>query len=147
MKRLCLVVLLALVTGLCMTARAQVLMRGDADWWTFDDRLYMEVDHITNFDDTPTGELRLRLVATLNRWRDWREGFTLGRRAIRPLDANENRVGIRRKAKLHLPDRRDWYYVTLVLEKRIADGRGPAVWEPLDAIEFDGQYWLEDEWW
>lgn len=147
MKRLCFVVLLTVAAGLFTNARAQVLMRGDADWWTWGDRLYMEVDRITNFDDTPTDELRLRLVATLNRWQEWREGFTLGQRAIRPLDANENRVGVRRKAKFHLPDHGDWYYVTLVLEKRVTGGRGPTAWDPVDAIEFDGQYWFDDLWW
>ena len=147
MKRLRSFLLLMVFAGFLTSARAQVLLRGDADWWTWDDRVYMEVDHVTNFNDTPTGELRLRLVATLNSYRDWRTGFTLGRREIKPLDANENRTGVRRKARLHLPDRHDYYYVTLVLEERVANDDGTSSWQARDAIEFDGQYWLGDDWW
>jgi hypothetical protein len=146
MKRLCLLILLTVFAGFT-SARAQVLMRGDIDWWTYGDRLYMEVEKITNFNDTPTGELRLRLVATLNHYQEWRTGFTLGRRAIKPLAENENRIGIRRKARLHLPDRADWYFITLVLEERVTNSDGTSSWETLDAVEFDDQAWLQDSWW
>ena len=120
-------------------AQAQVVMRGDVDFWTYGSRVRIEVEDITNLDDETTDKLRLVLWASEDPWEDYDRGRILALTALPRLGPNYNFDDVRRTTRLYRPPH-GWYYVTLTLAERTVGEDGRVRWEIRDKVEFDGRY-------
>jgi hypothetical protein len=134
---------LALFVSLLLAAtaigtQAQVVMRGDVNYWTYGSRVRFEVDDITNFSDQPTDRLRLVLWASEDPWEEFDRGRVIGLMALPRLNPRQNLDDVHRTTHLYrVPS--GWYYVTLVLAERTVDENGQVRWLTRDKVEFDGQ--------
>jgi hypothetical protein len=125
-----------LLAGTAIGAKAQVVMRGDVDYWTYGSRVRFEVDDITNLSDQPTDRLRLILWASEDPWEDFDRGRILGLAALPRLGPNQNLDDVHRTTHLYrIPS--GWYYVTLTLAERTVDENGLVRWVIRDKVEFD----------
>jgi hypothetical protein len=126
--------LLVLAAGL-LSARAQVLIRGDADYDLSRERVRMEAEYVTNYETNRTGLLRFRLWATENPWGHGGDVHALGIRIVAPLKPGQVSRKITRSAHLSEPDA-GWWFVTLTLEERVFDPNGKRRWEIRDVFPF-----------
>jgi hypothetical protein len=140
---------LLFITALALTTKAdaQILMRGDIDYFLSGRHIRVEIDDITNFNETPTDRLRLRVYAVEedDNWSVSRPGRPIAVRALPSLDANENRSHIRRTDHIRIPST-GWYYIVIALEERATDEFGQKIWEIRDAVEFDDLHFFRRPW-
>ena len=127
-----------LLAAAAIGAKAQVLLRGDAAYWTYGSRVRIEVDDITNFNDEATDRLRLILWASEDHWENFDRGRILGLTALPRLSPHQNFDSVHRTTHLYrIPS--GWYYVTLTLAERTVDENGQVRWVIRDKVEFDGR--------
>lgn len=122
-------------------AQAQVVMRGDVNYWTSGSRVRVEVEDITNFSDQTTERLRFVLWASEDPWENFDRGRVIALKALPRLGPHRNFDDVRRTMHLYRPPT-GWYYVTLTLAERTVDENGKVRWEIRDKVEFDGRHYF-----
>jgi hypothetical protein len=124
-------------------ARAQVLMDGYIGYDAFRSDVIIYVEDITNFGDTTTERLRLRLWASEDRWTEEYPGRVLAVARLPKIRAHRDLDRVHRDVHLSRPDT-GWYYVTLTLEERVIAEDGTQSWVLHDVVEFSGQRYFRE---
>ncbi len=149
MKRFCIgTFALLFIFGTISAAQAQLLLRGDASYWVYGDRVRVNLEDITNYSDQTTGRLRLMVWASRDRWEYFDRGRLLGYGLLPRLLPGQNLSNVRRTMDLNEP-RTGWYYITVTLEERVPTARGGWRWTIRDRVEFDQReyFWRAPEGW
>jgi hypothetical protein len=144
MKRLILLLLMAVLLGSVAPARADVLMQGHLDYATSPSRIRIYIEDITNFGSEQTGRLRLRMFASKDHWREDRPGKLIAFSLFPRLYPGEDREDIVLSRPLRRPHDDGWYYVTLILEERVFDENGVATWLIQDVVSLGQDYFYDD---
>jgi hypothetical protein len=144
MKRLFLLLLMAVLLGSVAPARAQVLMRGNLDYVTSLNRVRIYIEDITNFGPERTDRLRLRMFASKEHWREDRPGRLIAYSLFPRLYPGEDREDVVLSRPLRRPHDDDWYYVTLILEERMFDEERRAHWVIQDQVSFGQDYFYDE---
>ena len=122
-------------------AKAQVVLRGDVNYWTYGSHVRVAVENITNFGDQTTDRLRYVLWASKDHWENYDRGRVIALTALPRLGAHRNFSDVNRTMHLYRPPT-GWYYVTLTLAERTLDESGKVRWEIRDKVEFDGLHFF-----
>ena len=149
MKRFCLAACALLFLACAVpAARAQLLMRGDASYWVYRDRIRVNVEDITNYSDQTTGRLRFMVWASEDPWEYFDRGRLIAFGLLPKLLPFQNLSDVHRTMDLHKPHT-GWYYITVTLEERVLTESGTMRWVIRDKIEFNEQQFFRrfsDSW-
>ena len=149
MKRFSLVaVALLFVACAVPTARAQVLMRGDASYLVLRDRIRVNVEEITNYSDKTTGQLALMVWASKDPWEFSDRGRLIGWASLPRLLPLQSHSDVHRTIAYQKPHT-GWYYITVTLEERVRTESGTLRWATRDRIEFNERqyFWRAGDHW
>ena len=142
MKRFSLVALTLLFFACAVpAARAQLLMRNDASYRIYGDRIRINVEDITNYSDQTTGRLRFMVWASKDPWDFYDRGRLIAFGLLPRLGPYQNLSDVHRTMDLNKPST-GWYYITVTLEERVRTESGTLRYVIRDKIEFDEQYYF-----
>lgn len=148
MKRLGFAALTLLLLACAAPAvQAQVVLRGNASYRIYGDRVRVSVEDLTNLGATTTGRLRLMVWASEDPWEYFDPGNLIAFSLLPRLGPYQNYSDVRRTMSLHKPST-GWYYITVTLEERVLQD-GVYRWVIRDKVEFDDQayFWRRPSGW
>jgi hypothetical protein len=134
---------LLVCAGMPVARGAEIFMDGHIDFAVSGSRMHIFIEDITNFSDTRTDRLRIRMWASEDRWHPDRKGRLLTFTRIARLGPFGDFDDVNLSRPWHRPPP-DLYYVTITLEERTFNEEGVAEWVIRDAVEFNDRFYFSD---